>query len=98
MAGYHFVVGLSAVDSFENAAMILSGMGPHWQPQTTWGKIFAGFYAHYSGLAVIAGVTFAPVIHRFLHVLYADKADHRNRQLSLVSRFVNRRPAGALNV
>lgn len=79
MAGYHFFEGLSPVDSFENAAMILSGMGPIWQPQTTWGKIFAGIYALYSGLAVIviAGVTFAPVIHRFLHILHAEKGVDR---------------------
>ncbi len=74
MAGYHFLEGLAFVDSFENAAMILSGMGPLWQPQTDAGKIFAGIYALYSGLAVIVitGVAFAPVIHRFFHLLHVD--------------------------
>ena len=77
MAGYHFLEGLSAVDAFENAAMILSGMGPLWQPQTTAGKLFAGTYALYSGLAVIviAGIAFAPVIHRFFHLLHVDDGD-----------------------
>ena len=28
IAGYHYFEGLSAIDSFANAAMILSGMGP----------------------------------------------------------------------
>ena len=74
MAGYHYFEGLGLVDSFENAAMILSGMGPLESPQTTKGKIFAGIYALYSGLAVIAiaGVMFAPVVHRLLHVLHAE--------------------------
>jgi len=74
MLGYHLLEDLSWLDSFENASMILSGMGPLWQPQTDAGKLFAGFYALYSGLAVlaIAGIAFAPVVHRFFHRLHAD--------------------------
>jgi hypothetical protein len=74
MVGYHFFVDLSWTDSFLNASMILSGMGPVATPQTSAGKLFAGFYALYSGLVliVIAGVTFAPVIHRFFHSLHLN--------------------------
>jgi len=74
MWGYHAFESLPWVDAFANAAMILSGMGPLAQPQTTGGKLFAGFYALYSGLAVVAttGITFAPVVHRFLHRFHAD--------------------------
>src|SRR5215813_11653642 len=63
MAGYHYFERLAWIDAFVNAAMILSGMGPLAQPATPGGKIFAGLYAIYSGLAVvmIAGITFAPV-------------------------------------
>ncbi|MBP6823047.1 MAG: hypothetical protein KA368_15975 [Acidobacteria bacterium] len=77
MCGYHFFEKLSWIDSFANAAMILSGMGPLAQPVTIGGKIFAGVYALYSGLAVvmIAGITFAPIVHRFLHKLHADPDD-----------------------
>ena len=69
MAGYHWYESLPWIDAFVNAAMILSGMGPLAQPHTDGGKIFAGIYALYSGLAVIliAGVIFAPIVHRFLH-------------------------------
>ena len=69
MAGYHWLENLPWIDAFVNAAMILSGMGPLAQPHTDGGKIFAGIYALYSGLAVIliAGVIFAPIVHRFLH-------------------------------
>ncbi|MEO6726444.1 MAG: hypothetical protein ABIP14_14250 [Blastocatellia bacterium] len=79
MAGYHHFEKLPWIDAFVNAAMILSGMGPLAQPATQGGKLFAGLYAIYSGLAVvmIAGITFAPVVHRFLHKLHADEADSK---------------------
>jgi hypothetical protein len=75
MLGYRLLVGLSWVDAYENAAMILSGMGPLSSPLTMAGKIFAGTYALYSGIAVLvtAGVLFAPLIHRLLHRLHADR-------------------------
>lgn len=74
MAGYHWLLRLSWVDSFENAAMILSGMGPIAAPADTAAKIFAGSYALFSGFAVIfcSGVVFAPVVHRFLHRLHVE--------------------------
>jgi hypothetical protein len=74
MAGYHGYEGLPWIDAFLNASMILSGMGPLMQPATTGGKLFAGIYALYSGLAVlvIAGVIFAPVVHRFLHRFHIE--------------------------
>jgi len=72
MAGYHAFESLPWLDAFANTAMILSGMGPLAQPQTNSGKLFAGLYALYSGLAVvmIAGIIFAPVVHRFLHHIH----------------------------
>ena len=78
MAGYHGLEGLSWIDAFVNASMILSGMGPLMSPVTTAGKLFAGLYALYSGLAVlvIAGVIFAPVIHRFLHRFHLESGHH----------------------
>jgi hypothetical protein len=75
MAGYHFFERLSWLDSFANVSMLLSGMGSLEQPQTNMGKIFAGVYALYSGLAVILIVgiiTFAPIVHRFLHKFHLE--------------------------
>ncbi len=79
MLGYHRLVGLSWIDSYENAAMILSGMGPLASPTTFAGKFFAGTYALFSGIAVlaIAGVIAAPLVHRFLHRLHADSGESR---------------------
>ena len=80
MAGYHAFEGLSWLDAFLNAAMILSGMGPVAPIQTTAGKLFAGCYALFSGLALITtlAVIVAPVFHRFLHRFHME-ADLRDR-------------------
>ena len=77
MIGYRRLFALSWIDAFVNASMILSGMGPLAVPQTDGAKLFAGAYALFSGLAVlaIAGIIFAPAIHRFLHYLHADPGD-----------------------
>jgi hypothetical protein len=74
MLGYRWLVGLSWIDAFLNAAMILSGMGPVDRPATDAGKLFAGVYALYSGIAVlaVAGVLFAPIVHRLIHRMHAD--------------------------
>ena len=66
MAGYHFFEKLPWLDAFSNAAMILSGMGPLDPLKTPMGKLFAGFYALFSGLVFISviGFVFAPVVHR----------------------------------
>ena len=69
MLGYMGFENLSWIDAFLNSAMLLGGMGPVNAPQTVAGKLFAGFYALYAGLAFIvtAGLLFAPVLHRLLH-------------------------------
>ena len=74
MAGYHYIEGMAWIDAFANAAMILSGMGPLSPLQTWGGKLFAGLYALYSGLVLIAatGIILAPVVHRLLHRFHAE--------------------------
>ena len=81
MAGYAYFEGLGWVDSFENAAMILSGMGPLHNPVSTGGKLFAGIYALFSGFAVlvIAAVTFAPAVHRMLHRFHLQTEEDEER-------------------
>jgi hypothetical protein len=73
-AGYHLFGGLQWIDAFLNASMILAGMGPVDHLETSAGKLFAAFYALFSGISFItfAGVLFAPVYHRFLHKLHLD--------------------------
>jgi hypothetical protein len=54
--------------------MILSGMGPVATLQTNAGKLFAGCYALFSGLALISiiGIIMGPVALRFLHKFHLD--------------------------
>jgi len=74
MAGYHGFEGMEWVDAFVNAAMILSGMGPACELKTDGGKVFAGCYALFSGLAFISltGILLAPVAHRALHKFHLE--------------------------
>jgi hypothetical protein len=80
MCGYHYLEGQSWLDAFLNAAMILGGMGPVDPMKTDAGKIFAGSYALYSGLVVIAvaGVLLAPLVHRMLHKFHAESGSDKD--------------------
>jgi hypothetical protein len=73
-AGYHVFGRLPWVDSFLNACMILTGMGPVDRMETEAGKLFASFYALFSGVAFLTfvGVLFTPVYHRFLHKFHLN--------------------------
>jgi len=77
MAGYHWLAGLSWVDSLLNASMILGGMGPVNPLTNTSAKIFASLYALFSGLVFIAvmGIVFSPIVHRMLHKFHIDDKD-----------------------
>jgi hypothetical protein len=73
--GYHHFADLGWVDSFYNASMILGGMGPTEPLASSGAKIFAGLYALYSGLVLIAST--AVVLSPFMtHVLHAFHAEH----------------------
>jgi len=73
-AGYHFWGELSWIDAFLNASMILTGMGPVDHLNTYAGKLFAAFYALFSGISFLTfvAVLFAPIYHRFLHKLHLN--------------------------
>jgi hypothetical protein len=74
MAGYAEFEDMSLADSYVNAAMILSGMGPLGELKTTAGKIFAGSYAIFSGLVIViaTGFVLAPIFHRVLHRFHVE--------------------------
>jgi hypothetical protein len=78
MLGYHYLESLSWIDSLLNASMILGGMGPVNTLQTNAGKVFASFYALYSGIILLAsvGVLAAPIFHRFLHHFHLELEDN----------------------
>lgn len=74
MLGYRITEGMDWLDAFLNAAMILGGMGPVATLHTHAGKLFAGIYALYSGLVLVAtaGLLFAPFLHRLLHRFHLE--------------------------
>ncbi|WP_245281916.1 hypothetical protein [Hyphomicrobium sulfonivorans] len=77
IAGYAIFEGMSLTDAFLNASMILSGMGSVSELKTTQGKLFAGFYAIFSGLIIIVayGFVLAPIAHRVLHRFHIETQD-----------------------
>jgi len=55
--------------------MILSGMGPMNPITSDGGKLFASFYAIFSGVVFVAtiGVILAPLLHRAMHFLMMEE-------------------------
>jgi hypothetical protein len=72
--GYRFIAGLAWIDAFLNASMILSGMGPVDRLRTSDAKLFAAFYALFSGLLFVAvmGITLGPWVHRLFHWVHLE--------------------------
>ena len=81
-AGYYYWGELPVIDAFLNASMILTGMGPVDHLNTNAGKVFAAFYALFSGISFLTfvAVLFAPVYHRFLHRLHLNVEDGNERE------------------
>lgn len=77
IVGYHYTEGLSWIDSLLNASMLLGGMGPVDPLRTVAGKLFASFYALFSGVVflVAVGVLIAPVFHRVMHSFHLAPED-----------------------
>ena len=76
--GYHWATHpfTAWLDSFHNASMILSGMGPVVTSGfTAGGKIFSSLYALFSGIVFVGamGYIFAPGIHRIFHKLHLEQ-------------------------
>lgn len=74
VVGYHITDHIPWIDSFHNASLILSGMGPVIEIKSNAGKIFSSLYALFSGVAFITniGIVMAPVAHRFFHKLHVQ--------------------------
>jgi hypothetical protein len=72
--GYHGFENLPWLDALLNASMILGGMGPVDPLKSNEGKLFASFYALFSGIIFLgaAGILVAPIVHRVLHQLHLD--------------------------
>ena len=76
-AGYHYFGLLPWIDAVLNASMILTGMGPVDPMRSTAGKLFATFYALYSGIAFLTmvAVLLAPLAHRLMHKFHLEEGE-----------------------
>ena len=74
MLGYSLSEGMSWIDAFLNAAMLMGGMGPVDTLYTDAGKLFAGIYALYCGMVLLiaVGIFAVPIVHRFLHHFHLE--------------------------
>jgi hypothetical protein len=79
MWGYAHYEHLAWRDAFLNAAMLLGGMGPVKQDLSEPGKLFAGLYALFAGLVVIAvtGLLLAPGIHHLMHRVHWEEPEEK---------------------
>ncbi len=77
MMGYHHFAQLNWLDSFHMACLILTGMGPVAEMQSSGAKVFDSLYALYSGVAFlsITAVFFAPIVHRIMHILHVGDSE-----------------------
>jgi len=77
IAGYHWIGGLDWIDALLDASMILGGMGPVHALTNDCAKVFASFYALFSGLVFIGimALILSPLVHRMLHRFHADEKD-----------------------
>ncbi len=75
--GYRLFEGMPWIDATLNAAMILGGMGPVDPLHSNGAKLFASFYAIFSGVVFLAviGILAAPTFHRFLHRFHLESGD-----------------------
>lgn len=75
--GYHHLAKLPWIDALLDASMILGGMGPVSELHNDSAKLFASFYALFSGIFFIgiAAVLLAPVVHRFMHRFHLETGE-----------------------
>ena len=73
--GYHYTNELNWLDSFVNASMILTGMGPVDPMKSEAAKWFASFYSIFSGVVFLSTVAvfLSPIVHRFLHKIHVSE-------------------------
>lgn len=98
-AGYCYFGHLDPLDGLLNASMILTGMGPVDPMKTDGGKLFASFYALYSGIAFLSimAVITAPIFHRIMHRFHLEEDDDVEDQEQQEDRAEGKPPARRKN-
>lgn len=58
MIGFRYIVNTSWIDSFQNSAFYMSGLGPVTKMKNTNEKLFAGLYALASGVLYLSLIAY----------------------------------------
>lgn len=76
--GYHHFEHASLLDSYANAAMIVSGVGTLTNPQTPEGKFFLATYSILGGASflLVVAVVFAPIFHWLFRQVKVEDREH----------------------
>ncbi len=78
LIGYRYFENTGWIDSYVNAAMIVSGVGTLTDPKTTEGKIFVGTYSILGSASflLVVAVVFSPVIHWLFRQVKVEDREH----------------------
>jgi hypothetical protein len=82
IGGYMFFAGMNFTDALLNASMILGGMGPVDTLHATSAKLFASFYALFSGITFLSTVVVlvAPIVHRVMHRFHLETEEDEQKE------------------
>lgn len=78
MWGCHHFEHTDWLDSYANAAMIVSGVGTLNNPQTQAGKFFTATYSIFGGASflLVVAVVFAPIFHWLFRQVKVEDREH----------------------
>lgn len=76
--GFRYFENTGWIDSYANAAMIVSGVGTLSNPETSNGKIFLATYSIFGGASflLVIAVVFTPIIHWLFRQVKVEDRDH----------------------
>jgi len=80
--GFHYLEGVSWLDGILNAAMVITGNGPAFEPHTEWAKIFQILFSVCGVIifVMVMSVIIAPVFHRVLHHFHVAPVDNSSNE------------------
>lgn len=78
MLGYRHIEKSTWVDSYANAAMIVSGVGTLNNPQTVEGKLFVATYSIIGGASFLLtiAIVFSPIFHWLFRQVKIEDREH----------------------
>lgn len=78
MLGYHFLEKTNWIESYANAAMIISGVGVFTNPVTEKGIVFVATYSILGGATflIVVAVVFAPIFHWLFRKMKVEDREH----------------------